>query len=130
MIIGQLTGPIDKVIGRFVGDESQREQMAGAMKLALLENSAGMEKAAASIVLAEAQGESWMQRNWRPLTMLVIIAIIANNYLLFPYMMAFGLPGVMLDLHPRLWDLMTLGMGGYVAGRSGEKIAKAWKAKP
>lgn len=75
-------------------------------------------------VRAEITGESWLQRNWRPLTMMVIVTIIANNYLVAPYINAIW-PGAAptLELPARLWDLMTLGMGGYVVGRSFEKTA-------
>jgi len=26
-----------------------------------------------------------------------------------------------------MWNLLTIGVGGYIAGRSGEKIAENWK---
>ncbi|MBI9081933.1 MAG: hypothetical protein JEY79_19605, partial [Pseudodesulfovibrio sp.] len=42
-------------------------------------------EAQASIIVAEAQGESWLQRNWRPVLMMSIVAIVVNNYLLVPY---------------------------------------------
>jgi len=32
-----------------------------------------------------------------------------------------------LDLPERLWDLMTLGVGGYVGGRTVEKSIKTWQ---
>ena len=32
-----------------------------------------------------------------------------------------------LDLPERLWDLMTLGVGGYVGGRTIEKGIKSWQ---
>jgi len=81
----------------------------------------------AEIVLAESRG-SWMQRSWRPILMLSIVAIIVNNYILFPYFSLFGLPATMLQLPEKLWSLMMIGVGGYVIGRSGEQIAKTkWK---
>jgi hypothetical protein len=61
--------------------------------------------------------------------MLTIVGIVANNYLLVPYMQMIGAQAVMLDLPERLWNLMTLGVGGYIAGRTGEKIIETWKAK-
>jgi len=33
-----------------------------------------------------------------------------------------------LELPQRLWDLMVVGVGGYIAGRSGEKIARIIKS--
>lgn len=84
-------------------------------------------QAQAGVVTAEATGESWLQRNWRPILMLTIVVIVANNYLLAPYVRAFGGPELVLQLPERLWDLMTLGVGGYVVGRTAEKGIKEWK---
>ena len=79
------------------------------------------------IIVAEATGQSWLQRNWRPILMLSIVAIVVNNYLLVPYLRLYNVSVTLLDLPERLWDLMTLGVGGYVAGRSAEKIVETWK---
>ena len=50
--------------------------------------------------------------------MCVCMYVVLNNYVLVPY---FGLPVNVLDEH--IWNLMELGVGGYVAGRSLEKIS-------
>ena len=86
-----------------------------------------LRKAAADIVKTEALGHSWLQRNWRPLLMLVIVAIIANNYLVAPYAQAMFGVGIALDLPERLWDLMTVGVGGYVVGRTAERGIELWR---
>lgn len=71
------------------------------------------------IVESESKGESWLQRNWRPMLMCICMFIVFNNYVLVPY---FNLPVTTLDDH--IWTLMDLGVGGYVAGRSLEKISE------
>lgn len=71
------------------------------------------------IVESEAKGESWLQRNWRPLLMLICMFIVLNNYVLVPY---FGIPVAVLDDH--IWRMMEMGVTGYVAGRSLEKISE------
>ena len=70
----------------------------------------------AKVILAEAQGESWLQRNWRPL-MMVWFAILLGLYW-------FGLtpPNLSQETINQLFTLMQLGIGGYIIGRSGEKI--------
>lgn len=77
-------------------------------------------KTAAEVIVAEARSQSWMARNWRPLTMLTFTFIVAFNYILSPL---FGLP--YLEMPDNLWDLLQIGMGGYVFGRTVEKIAPA-----
>ena len=86
-------------------------------------------KTQGAIIEAEAKGDSWLQRSWRPITMLVFVFIIANNYILFPYISLFGGTATSLDIPPDMWDLLKLGLGGYVVGRSAEKMVKAYKEK-
>ena len=82
-------------------------------------------EARSNVIKAEAQGQSWLQRNWRPLLMLVIISIVANNYILYPYLSIFTDKVRVLDLPDRLWTLMEIGVGGYILGRTAEKMKGA-----
>lgn len=79
------------------------------------------------IIQAEANSDSWMARNWRPITMLVFVFIIANNYILFPYISLFGGTATALAIPNDMWDLLKIGLGGYVVGRSVEKTMKVYK---
>jgi hypothetical protein len=69
-------------------------------------------------IRAEATGHSWLQRNWRPGVMTMFAYIVFHNYVLAP---VFGVGAV--DMPDQLWALLQLGIGGYVVGRSAEKIA-------
>jgi hypothetical protein len=73
-----------------------------------------------SVIVAEAQGESWLQRNWRPVTMLAFVAIIILYW--------FGIQPENLtqDTINKLFQIIQYGMSGYIIGRSGEKIAKSY----
>lgn len=82
-----------------------------------------------NIIEAEAKSEHFLTATWRPITALVFVAIIANNYIIAPYMGAmFGMK-IMLEIPPQMWDLLNLMIGGYVASRGAEKLVKEWKAK-
>lgn len=80
------------------------------------------------VILAEANSQSWLARNWRPMLMTIFMAIIANNYILSPYLQAMFSWHVSLDLPPQMWDLLKIGLGGYILGRSVEKVASNWMA--
>lgn len=68
-------------------------------------------EAQSSIVKAEAQGNSWLQRSWRPVTMLTFLAlVVADSLGLLPFRLA-----------AEAWELLKIGLGGYVIGRSVEK---------
>ena len=74
--------------------------------------------ASTKIIIAEASG-NWLQRSWRPLIMLMFGVIIFYNMFLA---LLFSLP--VTDIKPEMWELMKLGLGGFVIGRTAEKIAK------
>ena len=73
-------------------------------------------KIQSNVVVTEMQG-NWLQRSWRPILMLLCIIIIAWNYMFVPI---FHLPQMILP--KELWTLLTIGVSGYIVGRSGEKI--------
>jgi len=79
------------------------------------------------VITTEAKSEHWIVASWRPITMLVFVFIIANNYILAPYINLFFEVDLVLDLPPQMWDLLKIGLGGYVVGRSVEKATKAYK---
>ena len=77
------------------------------------------------VIQAEANSKHFITAAWRPITMLTFVAIIANNYLLYPYLSLFWNQAPVLDIPPDMWGLLKIGLGGYVVGRSAEKIASA-----
>ena len=64
------------------------------------------------IITAEAQGQSWIQRNWRPITMLTFLALVVCD--------SFG--WLANPLAQEAWTLLQIGVGGYVVGRTVEKV--------
>ncbi len=90
---------------------------------------ARLDEMKSDVIIAEMQSGSWLAQNWRPITMLTFVFIIANNYIIYPYLSLFWGQAPMLDLPPNMWGLLKIGMGGYIVGRSGEQIAKALKGK-
>lgn len=126
-IIPMLTGAVGRAVDNLIPDKAKAAELQAAITTELIKSGNTELQGAVDIIKAEAQGESWLQRNWRPILMLTIVLIIANNYLIKPYITAlFGVELPLLELPTRLWDLMTLGVGGYVTGRSLEKVAETW----
>lgn len=121
--ISTLMGGLFSVIDKVVENEGDRQKLKAKIQEMALSNELKELESAASIIIAEAQGHSWLQRNWRPILMMVIVSIVANNYLIAPYINLFFGVEVILDLPEQLWTLMTVGVGGYVGGRTVEKVA-------
>ena len=74
-------------------------------------------EAQSQIITAEAKGESWLQRNWRPIAMLTFLVLVCFD--------SFG--WLAFRLSAQAWELLQLGIGGYVIGRSVEKAAPSVK---
>jgi len=120
---------VDNVLGRFFEDKDQAAQAAQELRLAMLEHEQTAQQVARDVVVAEAKSEHWITSTWRPLLMLVFVAIVANNYIIAPYVdMIFG-SGLQLEPPPMLWEVIKIGLGGYVVGRSGEKMVREYKKK-
>jgi predicted MFS family arabinose efflux permease len=130
-VVGKIIEKIVGVVDQHVEDKDAAAKLKADITLSAMSMDHSeiqtLVKEQASIVRAEATGHSWLQRNWRPMLMMIIILIIFNNYVLFPYLSLFTTKAVMLVLPEQLWGLIKIGVGGYVVGRSGEKFAKVWK---
>lgn len=129
--VGIVTSLIGKVVDK-VGDyfptpeeklRAKAELMAMVQEQELKELDTRMKA-----IVAEAQSGSWIASNWRPLTMLTFVFIIANNYIFYPYLSLFWSDAPTLELAPEMFELLKLGIGGYVVGRSVEKSVKAYKS--
>ena len=126
-IIGPLIGGIFGVIDKAVEDKDEAARIKSKLQEMVLSGQIKEIEAAAQIIVAEANGDSWLQRNWRPMLMCLFGLIVANNYVLAPYILLFMGIDIELGIPPDMWDLLKLGVGGYVLGRSVEKGVRVWK---
>jgi len=72
------------------------------------------------IIVAEAKG-NWIQRSWRPILMLAFGFIVIYVKFLAP-LFDLTIP----ELENEFWNLLQIGIGGYVIGRTGEKMMKSY----
>ena len=141
-LISLFTGPVKGLIGSvgaIIDDlhTSGEEKAEAKQKLAVLEAATLLSLAEVGKTLIEAQRDavvaeakgSWLQRNWRPLTMMVFVFIIFNNYVLVPYVTAFGGSVPTLEIPNGMWALLNVGIGGYITSRGIEKVVALRKDK-
>jgi len=128
-ILTLLAPIIGDVLKRIIPDADKRGEVEREVRLSLLEHADNIEKVRGEIVLAEANSTNWLTSTWRPLLMMVVVTILACNYLLFPIIRIFYPEMIVLELPAELWNLLTIGVGGYIVGRSGEKMIDTFSTR-
>lgn len=132
--VGEIFKPAAELVDNMHTSTEEKLQMKAVMleqQIGMLEYALDYEQkqleTRASIIEAEAKSDSWITRSWRPITMLSFVgAILAYWFGLTPDTIP---PEAINDM----FTLVQLGLGGYVVGRSAEKVApgiiKAMKKK-
>ena len=120
-LIGPVLGTLDNILDKFVEDADLKTKLKHEASLALITTQNKELENAVQIILAEANGESWLQRNWRPILMLWFAGLVGAHWL------GFTPPNLPESVVMGLLDIVQVGIGGYVLGRSGEKMIREWK---
>jgi len=120
-LIPALAPVLNNVLNKFVGDKDLAAKIEADMTLELMKYESKELDAATAIIVAEASSGNWLASNWRPITMLTFVTLIVLHWLGFT---SENLPEAQVL---SLLEIVKVGLGGYVLGRSGEKIAKAMK---
>jgi len=121
-IAAPLLNGLFSVIDQSIEDKDEAARLKSRLQEMVLNGQMKEIESAMKIVIAEAQGGSWIQRSWRPVTMLTFVALIVARWL------GYTAPGITPDVELALLDIIKVGLGGYVVGRSVEKGIKVWKA--
>ena len=118
-IVGDALGGIFGLVDDLhTSDEERLEKKAELLKIEtiIMSEVIASERAATEaqgkIITAEASSTHWITATWRPITMLSFLVLIT--------LAQFGLTAPVPE---QMWPLLTLGIGGYVVGRTVEKTA-------
>ena len=117
-MVKTLFSTIDKTID----NKAEAEKIKQNIQQQLLSGQLKELEAQASIITAEAKG-GWLQRNWRPMLMLTFAGLVAAHWF------GFTAPNIPESVQNSLLNIVLVGMGGYIVGRSGEKIMDKYKEK-
>lgn len=98
-------------------DELRRIELENQLKIVVLEKTGEFEAAAAEIIKTEAASSHWLAANWRPLMMVFFAFLIGARWF------GFSVEGISEQEYLALWDIVQVGLGGYVVARTVEKVA-------
>jgi len=115
-LIPVLAPILGKVLDKAIPDKDAREKAQAVALTQLMEHQHEIEQAAGQIIKTEAASSHWLAANWRPLTMLTFTGLIVARWF------GFAAPELSEAEYLALWDIVEIGIGGYIVGRSAEKI--------
>lgn len=127
LIAGPLVGKLVDLFASYQKRKATEAEFRAEVEKAILDTFDDVARSQADIIKAEMEGEGWLQRNWRPLVAVSFAFIILFYGLITPIMVGwFGFPPARVgdDLLKWIMDAVVICLGGYIGGRSLEKIVK------
>ena len=97
-------------------DPAEAAKLEAEMQAELWRNAHQLNAAAADIIKTEAQSQHWLAAIWRPLVMLTFCGLIVARWF------GWAAPNLSEAEYLKLWSIVEFGLGGYVIGRSAEKV--------
>lgn len=116
-LIPALAPIVGQIVGNLFPDPTEKAKAEAEAMRQLLAHQSEIESAAAKIIQTEAASTHWLAANWRPLVMLVFCGLIVARWF------GWAAPNLSEAEYLKLWSIVEFGLGGYVIGRSVEKVA-------
>lgn len=110
-----------ELISKWFGDKEEAKQKIIELELMVMKGEMQSLQTVADIIKTEAKSEHFLTSCWRPIVMLIFTSLVVAKWL------GYTAPGVTEQMEARLMDIVELGIGGYVIGRSAEKVVKEYK---
>jgi hypothetical protein len=116
-LIPVLAPILGRVVANRFPDPAEAAKAEAEVAAQLWAHAHQINTAAADIIKAEAQSQHSLAAIWRPVVMLVFCGLIVARWF------GWAAPELSEAEYLKLWSIVEFGLGGYVVGRSVEKIA-------
>ena len=131
LLTGPLVAAVLDVFERAQKAKMDRAAIEAELRRVMAEQISGVAAteitARRDLIIAELRGESWLQRNWRPLVAISFAAVLLFYAIILPIAVDwFGAPPVRVGDQLLGWIMQTvmIALGGYIGGRTLEKMAR------
>lgn len=121
--ISEILKPAAEIVDQVIVNKQEKQQVLNELEsikntlsAKMIDYEINLNEAKSKIIQSETVG-TWLQRSWRPILMLAFGFILIYEYFISSI---FSLPKS--NLPEMFWELLNLGLGGYIIGRSAEKI--------
>lgn len=118
-VLSGLVGDIGGIINSLSISSTEKKELETKMTQVVYSYAGELTQQQAGIVMKETQG-NWLQRSWRPLVMLAFAGVVLLGTVVdIPY----------LENDSKFWNLIEIGLGGFVVGRSIEGAGRLLPGK-
>lgn len=133
LFIGEALGPITDLAKAWINKEITEEEFRVRLNTVIVQAFTNLWATQAQVIMAEINSESWLVRHWRPIVALTSFFSVWYVIVAIPHLVYWGV----MERSPSFGDvglgwLNTLAItcvGGYIGGRSVEKVAAILKGK-
>lgn len=125
-MIEMLIGPVAEVLKRIIPDPVERERITAEVTKTLAENEKALLDAMSTTMAADAASEGWLARSARPLVVIWSMVLVTSVVI---ETAVFGSARIVTSLQAVpdfLWNLIIVGIGGYMLLRSVDKGVKSF----
>ena len=113
-----ITDSVGGIIDNLSTTDQEKLNAKAELTNIVLNSLNNLQNAQRDVLITEMKG-NWLQKSWRPLTMLTFVCLLVLRWT------GISIPGIPLELELKLMDIIELGLGGYVIGRTAENITKS-----
>lgn len=124
-MIDMLIGPVTELLRRIIPDPVERERITAEVTKTLAENEKALLDAMSTTMAADAASEGWLARSARPIVVLWSMAIATAVMVETGFFGTARLVASLQAIPDQVWNLITVGIGGYMLLRSVDKGVKA-----
>lgn len=117
------------VFDKLIPDVNAREKAKEELTKTLLENQTAIMSAMKDTMAADAASESWLTRSARPIVVMWSLAMITWVVLSPIFNLQTATLTALSGVPDSLWNLVSVGIGGYMLARTVEKGMANWKKK-
>lgn len=118
-LLSGLVGDIGGIINSLSISSTEKKELETKMTQVVYSYAGELTRQQAEIVMKETQA-NWLQRSWRPLVMLAFAGVVLLGTVVdIPY----------LENDSKFWNLIEIGLGGFVVGRSIEGAGRLFPGK-
>ena len=130
LLTGPLVNQVVNLIRSYQDRKMSEAELEAEVRKAMLATYAEIAQTQGEVIMAEARGDSWLQRNWRPIVGLAFASVPFFYAIILPIAVDWiGAPPVRVGdlLLGWIMNATVIALGGYVARNAVVDGVKAWR---